>query len=203
MASRFTARRRARTGILVAFLRSLLPPALRAQETAEPAKPAPSQPAASRPAQGARGPEGRRARPGPKPRRRPPSSTGCRRTPRPSTRWRFPAAPCHSRPPPDRSACSTTRARRSPTSPTPPISSMAPTAPAPRDVPVQRRARRVIGLAATRRCRPMAAVDHRRGRGCLRLARPAAECRDLARFHRSRLHRSRRHRLQPLCRDWR
>ena len=68
------------------------------------------------------------------------------------------------------------------------------------DVPVQWRAGRVVGLAAIRRCRPVAAVDHGRGRGGLRFARPAAERRDLARLHRSRLHRSRRHRLQPLCR---
>ena len=63
------------------------------------------------------------------------------------------------------------------------------------DVPVQWRAGRVLGLAAARRCRPVAALDQRRWRGGLRLARSPAQCRDLARLHRSRLHRSRRHRL--------
>ena len=47
---------------------------------------------------------------------------------------------------------------------------------------------------------PWRIVDRRRWRGSFRLARPVAQCRDLARLHRSRLHRSRRHRLQPLRR---
>ena len=68
------------------------------------------------------------------------------------------------------------------------------------DVSVQRRAGRVLGLAAVRRRRPVAAVDRRRRRGVFRLARTVAQRRDLARLHRSRLHRSRRHRLQPLRR---
>ena len=38
------------------------------------------------------------------------------------------------------------------------------------------------------------AIDARRG-GCFRFARSAAQCRDLARLHRSRLHRSGRNRL--------
>ena len=68
------------------------------------------------------------------------------------------------------------------------------------DVPVQWRAGRVLGLAAVRRRRTVAAVDRRRWRGVFRVAGRAAQCRDLARLHRSRLHRSRRHRLQPLRR---
>ena len=65
----------------------------------------------------------------------------------------------------------------------------------PGDVSVQWRAGGLVGLAAVRRCRPVADVDRRRRRGVFRLAGPAAQCRDLARLHRSRLHRSRRHRL--------
>ena len=54
---------------------------------------------------------------------------------------------------------------------------------------------RVVGLAAVRRCRAVAALDHRRRRGRFGFARPRAQRRDLARLHRSGLHRSRRHRL--------
>ncbi len=56
-----------------------------------------------------------------------PSNIGCRRIPPPSRPSCFPAARSPSPRPRARSACSTTRASRRPTSPTPPISSMAPT----------------------------------------------------------------------------
>ena len=69
------------------------------------------------------------------------------------------------------------------------------------DLPLQWRAGRGLGLAAIRRCRTLAAADQRRRGDVLRVARSAAQRRDLARLHRSRLHRSGRHRLQPLRRD--
>ena len=68
------------------------------------------------------------------------------------------------------------------------------------DVSVQWRPGRVLGLAAVRRRRAVAIVDRRRWRGIFRVAGRVAQCRDLARLHRSRFHRSRRHRLQPLRR---
>ena len=69
------------------------------------------------------------------------------------------------------------------------------------DLPVQWRAGRVLGLAAIRRRRTVAARHQRRRGDVLRVARPVAQRRDLARLYRSGLHRSRRHRLQPLRRD--
>ena len=55
-------------------------------------------------------------------------STACRRIPPPNRRWRCPGARSTSPRPPARSGCSTTRASRRPTSPTPPTSSTAPIA---------------------------------------------------------------------------
>ena len=68
------------------------------------------------------------------------------------------------------------------------------------DVSVQWRSGRVLGLAAVRRRRAMAIVDRGRWRGVISDAGGIAQCRDLARLHRSRFHRSRRHRLQPIRR---
>ena len=63
------------------------------------------------------------------------------------------------------------------------------------DLLLQRRAGGGLRLSAIRRCRTLAAADRRRRGGFLRIARSCAQCRDLARLHRSRLHRSRRDRL--------
>ena len=62
---------------------------------------------------------------------------------------------------------------------------------------------RVLGMAAVRRCGPVAAAARWRSPLTIGLARGEAERGDLARFHRSRLHRPRQHRLQPLCREQR
>ena len=134
--------------------------------------------------------------------RRPPSSIACRRIRPPSRRWRFPGARSTSPPPPARSALFDDKGE--------PQADIAYTAyqlngadrahPA-GDLPVQWRAGRVLGLAAIRRRRTVAARHQRRRGDVLRVARSVAQRRDLARLHRSRLHRSRRHRLQPLRRD--
>ena len=121
----------------------------------------------------------------------PPSNTGCRRIRPPSRRSNCPAAHRLSQPPPARSGCSTTRASRRPTSPTPPISSTAPTA---------RRVRSPSCSMAGPVRPPPGCSSARPGRGGCRsmrdarvavsVARAEAQCRDLARLHRSRLHRS-------------
>ena len=66
------------------------------------------------------------------------------------------------------------------------------------DLSLQRRPRGGVRLSAIWRRRTLAAADHGRRGGFLRLPRSDAERRDLARLHRSRVHRSGRHRLQPL-----
>ena len=135
-------------------------------------------------------------------RRPPPSSIACRRIPPPSRRSRFPAARSPSPRPRVRSACSTTRASRRPISPIPPISSTAPIA---RTRPVTFLFNGGPGAASAwlqfGSSRTVAAGHQRRRGDAFRVARSAAQRRDLARLHRSRLHRSRRHRLQPLRRD--
>ena len=135
------------------------------------------------------------------PRHQPPSSTVCPQTRPRSRRSICPAEPSISPRPPARSACSTTRASRWPTSPHLLRARWRRPRDAPGDVPVQRRARRLLGMAPVRCGRAMAAAARRRGAVAVRLARGEAERGDLARLHRSRLHRSRRHRLQPSRRE--
>ena len=197
MAFRFAARRHMR--LAVTLLALCCAAGARAEDAG-----APSAAAAARgnnPSPSPAGQKGGAGREPPPLRRRRPNNIACRRIPRPGRRWRCPGARSTSPPPQARSACSTTRASRRPISPIPPTSSTAPIA---RSRPVtflfNGGPGRVLGLAAVRRRRAVAAVDRRRWRGLVSDARSAAQCRDLARLHRSGLHRSRRHRLQPVRR---
>ena len=73
--------------------------------------------------------------------------------------------------------------------------------PAPGDVRVQRRAGLLFGLAECRRGRTMAHCDRWRCHRAIGVARTDAECRDLARLHRSGVHRPGRHRVFARARE--